>query len=334
MASSPRSQPPVHNILFTIPRTASNLVTRLLNLPNQPSIVPHPKDGYFFIHALTSRYTHKTFDRPFRDLSSSQQRTLSSSFQISLTLWSDLVTQATVRKKGTYIKEHINWTIRPDIESHFLYDKSWSSAHHEGSTFNPTYIPDSFLLNTVRPTLLIRHPALTFPSLMRTAIDNEGFDALLTRASENSMRWEATYYWHVTLYKFYTAHSSYPHASFDASVTYPIILDAADLSSPELVRKYAAAVGLDPEVVRFEWDEAKKEDIAELGKVEKRMKDTLLASRCIRRDKLGGGKALDLGVEKEGWKREFGDVLGERVGKLVNDAMGEYEWLWERRLRI
>ncbi|KAH7082703.1 hypothetical protein BKA63DRAFT_501480 [Paraphoma chrysanthemicola] len=334
MASSPTSQPPAHNILFTIPRTASNLVTRLLNLPNQPNILPHPKDGYFFIHALTSRYTHHAFDRPFRELSSSQQRNLSSSFSISLTIWSDLVTQAIVQKKGTYIKEHINWTIRPDIESRFLHDKSWSSAHHEGSTFNPTHIPASFLLNTLRPTFLIRHPALTFPSLMRTAIDNEGIDALLTPASDNSMRWEATYYWHVALYKFYAAHPSYPHASHDPSITYPIILDAEDLSNRELVRKYAASVGLDPEVVRFEWDEAKKEDVEGLGKVEKRMKDTLLASRGIRGDKLGRGEPLDLEAEKEGWKSEFGDVLGERVGKLVEDAMEEYEWLWQRRLRI
>jgi hypothetical protein len=38
--------------------------------------------------------------------------------------------------------------------------------------------------------------------------------------------------------------------------------------------------------------------------------------------------------EKEVWKNEFRHVLGERVARLVEGAMLDYEWLWERRMRV
>lgn len=49
---------PQHNILISIPRTASNLVTHLLALPSQPSILPHSREGYFFLPALSHHFEH------------------------------------------------------------------------------------------------------------------------------------------------------------------------------------------------------------------------------------------------------------------------------------
>jgi hypothetical protein len=106
------------------------------------------------------------------------------SLQICFDAWRDWINEAEHEGKGTFIKEHVNWMVRPDVESHFLHGDHNSYSNQEERGFNPTCIPDHFLLSNVRPTFLIRHPALTFPSLILTAIDNEGIDALLTSYAE------------------------------------------------------------------------------------------------------------------------------------------------------
>jgi hypothetical protein len=203
--------------------------------------------------------------------------------------------------------------------------------NNEGASENPTSIPTPFLLHKIRPSFLIRHPAHTFPSLMRTAIDNEGVEAILSNSGEGSMRWEATYHWHVALYKFLVASDSYPCQTCDRCITYPIILDASDLSNAGLVRRYAAAVGLEPDVVRFEWNVERLEN---MRKPDARMKDTLMMSTGVLMEKLQDVTGLDLEQEKENWKVEFGDILGKRVGWLVESAMVDYNWLHERRMRL
>ncbi|KAF1848825.1 uncharacterized protein K460DRAFT_364779 [Cucurbitaria berberidis CBS 394.84] len=319
--------PPLHNILFTIPRTASNLVTQLLNLPAQPSISRHPRDGYFFLPALSYRYKHDTFSRAIASWTVQEQTGMRNALQTSLDAWKAWIDQAEREGKGTFIKEHVNWMIATDAESHYLHE---GRKDGEESTIahNPTCVPDVFLLNNVRATFLVRHPALTFPSLLRSALDNEGVDQVLEESTENAMRWEATYHWHVAVYKFLT---SSPRAS---NTHRPLILDASDLSNPDLVRKYAVAVGLDPELVRFEWDAVSSEEQERMGSVEARMKDTLLKSRGVVLGKLQSGDEVDVGRERENWSAEFGEVLGERLVRFVDGAMGDYEWLWDRRLRV
>lgn len=325
-----QSTSPTHNILFTIPRTASNLVTQLLNLPVQPSIIRHSRDGYFFLPALSYRYQHDTFGRPRDEWTGEEQKGMQYALQKSFDAWNDWVVAAEREGKGTFIKEHVNWTIEAEEESRHLYGEI---DKKESVSLNPTCIPDAFLLDKVRPTFLIRHPALTFPSLFRTALDNEGQEALLTSSAEKATRWEATYHWHVTLYKFLIASKSYPSASHDPRIQYPIILDASDLAKRDVVCKYAEAVGLDPALVRFEWAAVSEQEQERLGKVEARMKDTLLKSNGVVLDKLQEVEAVDVEKEKEKWVGEFGEVLAKRLARLVEDAIRDYEWLLERRLR-
>lgn len=111
---------------------------------------------------------------------------------------------------------------------------------------------------------------------------------------------------------------------------YPIILDAADLADQELVRKYARAVGLDPDVVVFEWGVATGEERKGMGEMEGRMKDTLLGSIGVVVGKLRGKEE----EERVKWREEFGEVVAGRLEALVRDAMADYEWLRERRLCV
>lgn len=328
-SSLPPANVPVHNILLTIPRTASNLVIRLLDLPNQASIVRHQQYGYYFLPALMHRYQHDTFTRPIEEWSHNERSGMDAILRTCCDQWCEGLESAEhTAGKGTFTKEHIHWMIKPEIESQYIHGKS---EVRKGKTANPTCIPTPFLLRRVRPTLLIRDPALTFPSLMRTAIDNEGLEALLTESSEKTMRWEATYHWHVSLYKFLLASNDYPRQTLDPNITYPIILDAYDLSDPDLVRRYATVVGLDPKVVRFQWDAEGREGMADM---EARMKDTLMKSNGVVLEKLKTVRSLQLEETELQWKVEFGNVLGARVARLVDDARADYEWLWERRTRF
>jgi hypothetical protein len=295
-ASPPSPNPPqptrptasTHHILFTIPRTASNLLTQLLNLPSQPNILRHPEDGYFFVPALRYRYQHNTFTRPLTYLSEEVRGCLSDALQTSFKAWEEWVVKADNEGRGTYVKEHVNWMINPSVESDFLHPSHPFELGVEHEVRNPTAIPDDFLLSgRVRPTFLIRHPGLTFPSLLRTSIDNEGLDEVLKEDSAMVMRWECTYTWHIQLYNFLITSDTYPRVSHVEGIAYPIILDAADLKDEALVRRYAEAVGLESGKVRFAWEEAGKEG---LGMTEARMKDTILASKGVVAGKLQSGE--------------------------------------------
>jgi hypothetical protein len=46
------------------------------------------------------------------------------------------------------------------------------------------------------------------------------------------------------------------------------------------------------------------------------------------------GTEIEVAAEQEKWKEEFGEVLAGRLVELVEDAMEDYEWLYERRLRV
>lgn len=328
MAYSPST---IHNVVFTIPRTASNLVTQLLNLPAQPNISRHSRDGYFFLPALGCRYELDAFNQTPEHWSEHDRHRMHEALQKSFDAWKFCVDEADNKSQSTFIKEHVNWMIALEEELRYLHD---NKDVNEAIVRNPTCIPNSFLLDKVRSTFLIRHPALTFPSLFRTIIDNEGLDELEKVSTGNVIRWEATYHWHISLFKFLVASSSYPWQSHDPDIQYPIIVDASDLSNPELVRKYAAAVGLDPQLVRFTWNESSPEEREKMSKIEVRMKDTLLKSQGVVVDKLQEVMSLDLDKERTKWENEFGNVLGERLARLVNDAMADYTWLWERRLKV
>lgn len=324
------ANPALHNILFTIPRTASNLVTKLLNLPDQPAILQHPKDGYFFLPALGYRYAHDTFARPMTTWTGDEKKGMQDALHRSFSAWEGWVDRARGQGKGTFVKEHVNWMVSAEEEARFLHGEGSSN---DGAAKNPTAVPDAFLLHDTRPTFLMRHPALTFPSLLRTAIDNEGWEEVGKQGMEMMMRWECTFRWHVRLYEFYAASPGYPRASRQADVMFPVVLDAADLSRPKVVKKYAAAVGLDSGLVRYEWDAVGEAEQKNMGKMEARMKSTLLGSAGVVAGKLQGGD-IDVEREREKWRQEFGEELSERLIRLVDAAMGDYEWLRKRKLRV
>lgn len=229
------------------------------------------------------------------------------------------------------MKEHVNWTLLPERESGFLHGDADGVQKAGGPRSppeggNPTAIPNE-LWSRVTPTFLIRHPALAFPSALRTALDNEGLAAVRSAHSEGMMRVECSFRWHTQLYRYLVSLSS-SEDDGAAARRPPLIVDASQLADPDFVRRYAEHVGLEAGRVRAQWESVGGEEVEGMGKVERRMRSTLLASRGVLRGKLEGG------LEGRGeWEREFGGVLAARLVRLVGEAVGEYEWLFERRWR-
>jgi len=341
MSSS--TPPPRHNIIFTLPRTSSNLLTQILNLPAQPGIHCIPSDGYIFLPPLIHRFRNNLAGRNANDWTHEERSGITKAFQKAYNDLDKWGKEAEEEGKEIFIKEHINWLLSPTAETLFLFSSSptfndeftieptnpTQSFRFEGrSANNETCFPDS-ILSSLLPTILIRNPLLTLPSLLRTSIDIEGLETAVATPIEQ-WKWESSYHWSRTLYAFYTSLFS-PLPSSVPETDYPIILDADDLPDQELMRRYATTVGLDPSLIRFSWPAAPKEEIEAAGKNIARMKDTLLASSGIVKGKTSQG--LTITSEKKKWEKEFGDVLAGRLVELWEGTRGDYEWLFERRFR-
>jgi len=344
MSHPPSQAAPVHNVLFTIPRTASHLLTKILNLPSQPSILcpANGKDGYLFLPALVQRFQRNLTERHIGQWNEVDIKRFQEALQAGFDAWIAFIGHAEGDGRGTYVKEHINWLLDPVSEARALgyagqndveaFEVYWSDAskEQERNVHNLTCLPTKFLLESVKPTFLVRHPALTFPSALRTSIDIEGLSIAL--ASERTQRWECTYAWTLSLYRLYTETPDFNRATFVDGIKYPIILDASDLSNETMLKRYALAVGLDDDKVRFVWDAAGKEEVGALEKAEQRMKSTILSSKCVERGKLGVD-GIDLRLLEREWMEEFGDVLADRMGRLVRASMPAYEELRGMRLQ-
>lgn len=331
---------PPHNVLFSLPRTASHLLVRLLNLPGQPSITRplDGEDGYHFLLANFTRFKRNLSGKDPNTWNADDETALKQALQTGFDAWTALLREAQALGKATYIKEHLNFLIDPVSEARFFGYTQPSPLHpfevirggSEGgrvgkSELNVTCIPDDFLLREVRPTFLIRHPCLVFPSLLRTALTNQSREAVLRE--ELAHRWECTYHWTLSLYRFYVQHPSFERESREEGVLYPIVIDAADLGGRELLRKYASAVGLEKEKMLFEWEAARGEDPTGL-------KQTIMKSTGIVKAKLGADVKFDLTEEKRGWETEFGEVLAERLFMLASSSMRDYEELRAVRMRV
>ncbi|KAF2791584.1 hypothetical protein K505DRAFT_376679 [Melanomma pulvis-pyrius CBS 109.77] len=350
-APTPSSMPPPprHNIVFTLPRTSSNLLTQILNLSAQLNIHRHPSDGYIFLPPLVHRFKNDLAGKDVNLWTEEEWHGMRDAFQRAYEELEKLIGEADVNGKGIYIKEHINWLVEPGRETQFLWpgqSNAWNdtftitpaktntpasaSLSKHRSTTNETCLPDS-ILSRLSPTILIRNPLLTLPSLLRTIIDNEGLDIALATPTSQWL-WESSFHWSRSLYDFYTTTiPASARATNTPGIAYPIVLDADDLSNPDLVRRYTQAVQLDPELVRFEWEAAGREELEGVGPNVRRMKDTLLASTGIVKGKTAVGVSAEREIGK--WKEEFGEVLAGRLVGLLEGVRGDYEELWGRRFR-
>ncbi|KAI0435457.1 hypothetical protein F5Y09DRAFT_293600 [Xylaria sp. FL1042] len=318
--------------LLTMPRTASNLLVRVLNLDEQGVRRPAFHGGYFFFPSMIARlqlYNKQTAWSPEDRLK------IEEGVKKSFDSLQDHIEAAEENGEKIFVKEHISFLNEAHYEQEVMFGTKAGEdtvpnpiaargfSQSTRSSLNHTSLPDEFL-KTWFPTFLIRHPGMMLPSLYRTAQKVVIYGN--RRANDEPYEIETTTQFVRCLYDFYINH-------FGEDSQWPIVLDADDvIASPEIVRKYAKLVGLDPEKLMFSWEKASQEKIDKLGAPAKVMLSSINASTGVDKGKMAGD--MDIDAEAEKWKAEFGEEGGKKLEKWVRAAMPDYEYLHARRLRL
>ena len=116
------------------------------------------------------------------------------------------------------------------------------------------------------------------------------------------------------------------------------------IHNPESVVRFCEAAGLDTDAIRFDWsdeDGGKESETAKRSnglmdsdmhqKASRIMLSTLEPSKGIVKNKAPA--TVDIKAEAEKWRKEFGSEVAGLIEKAVWDAMPDYEYLKERRVR-
>ncbi|RYP78880.1 hypothetical protein DL771_000265 [Monosporascus sp. 5C6A] len=316
--------------LITSPRTASNLLIKILNLDGQ-GVRPARHGGYFFLPGFFKRTAQ--LHKPLNTWTEEQRAEMHETQQLCFDTLQDHIAKAEDEGQIIYIKEHgilLNDPVKENeyVHGHYVGESQPLRAHgledHSRSKLNLTSLPDAFL-KTWNPTFLIRHPAMVLPSYYRAVLSDielEGFK----RGKKDLLDSEVTLRWIRSLYDFYAAH--FPQGS-----PWPLVLDADDvMQSQDLVTRYAAMAGLDPEKLRFTWDKVPQEAIEKMPSALQRMLSSLMASDRVDTSKLAGN--IDIAMEAIKWRAEFGEEAGTKLERWVRDAMPDYEYLHSKRLKM
>ena len=114
--------PPRRFWLLTYPRTASNLLVRMLALDDQPNLVSSEKRGYFFMPPMTLRmHQLKTVYRRPDEWTQDERARLMESYQSRFEAFQTYADTAEAQGKDIFVKEHVPWLINPIAESKWVF---------------------------------------------------------------------------------------------------------------------------------------------------------------------------------------------------------------------
>jgi hypothetical protein len=241
--------------------------------------------------------------------------------------------------KRVILKEHALFVIDPTtrvrpVDSSAKHELLFKTKSSEVSSLrlpqlppNVTVLPDEFLASWF-PVLLIRHPAIAFPSYYRTYSTHLGKSAEEREAMKGEIKTAMTLRWARSLYDWYLA--LWEQFGSDANLPRPIVLDAEDfMSDPAVIERFCNTVGLDSSKLQLSWEPASKEDLENTDPGKRRMRDTLFASTGINTEKIK--RKISLQEETQKWKVEFGEDGAREIAGWVKSALPDYEFLRERR---
>lgn len=346
---APQAPPTNRRILLaSIPRTASNLFSKILNVHEQPDVHTNKMGGYYFYdaHLAACRYLEK----PGSEWSQEEKKEIKDLFQTCFNDLEDHVVQAQSKNKIMFAKEHTFWFSNPgEIRKNFVGDydpeftknfrvnipEKYGSATY--SAGNETILPDEYLRNW-QFLFIIRHPALAFPSLYRAMIKMNGAGYLDEDGIRGASVSNMTMRWSRMLYDWAIGQPDIPGA--------PLIVDAHDLiHTPQVVLKLCENTGLDPNSLKFEWGtKGGNESQKSASNVESFeghrsgpaaiMLSTLQNSSKPNKALTPAFDDIDIAAEAVKWKTEFGDEIAGIIEKAVRDSMEDYEYLRARRITV
>lgn len=317
--------------LLTSPRTASNMLVKILNLDEQ-NVRPAFGGGYFFMKTIGDRF--RLLDKPMKDWTEEEKNTVIEKQQTAYDKFQEHLDNAEEEGQKIFVKEHSSFLNDPYFEAQYTlgedsvaglapFGVKTKEGHSSRSELNKTSLPDEFL-DQWSPTFLIRHPALMLPSLLRTClkgVEASGFTRAEPLPVETSMKWIRT------LYEYYAA-------NFGPDSQWPIVLDCDDVIKyqDKIVSKYAALLDLDPAKLQYEWEPMAAEEFNAVDKNIQVMAGSIYRSNKVDLSKLAGD--IDIAKEAIKWKEEFGEEQGTRVEGWVRAALPDYEYLRSKRLTV
>lgn len=344
----------------------------MLDIPNRSDVLTVNNAGYFFFPALIQMNKTKMLERGWDAISEEEKLALKQAYQDCFDKLQDLVTAGEKAKKTILVKEHAPWLIPPrtlmrvghgqveegrggggDDEDAAEAEVSWkvhgpgiaeAEVGEEAETTatttplcglrqNPSVIPDSFF-TAWSPIILVRHPALAFPSYYRMMLGIEKGNPERMREIEPKLVATMTLRWTRELYEWLAANwEQHEGISKAAGGHEPIVLDADDFQrEPKLIERLCEKIGLDASLVRSTWNPATEEEMQRENPFWKHSKTTLFGSSGIVLGKTFEGRSLEGEVVK--WVEEFGEDVAMKLKAWVVDAMEDYEYLKSKRLTL
>ncbi|KAL4782806.1 hypothetical protein BJX76DRAFT_349125 [Aspergillus varians] len=296
----------------------------LLTYPERPAFASCSDGGYFFAPLDHFRYDMGVAGAHVDDLTPDQRAKEA------------YIHDAEDQGKKAFFKEHMHILISPAARISFVLKTDDNSNTKEkplrdedqSSYYNETFLPDNFL-STLKPTFLIRHPALAVPSYYRAARKADGDQYLLSDQGQRMCRNVVTVRWSRQLYGFYAERLNAAETERRTEIAWPLVSDADDImTKPAVVTRFCEILGLDTTRLRFQWD-----------KDEQKQRPEILAYRSTIDGSTGidarkaYGESIDLDESARQWKEEFGEGPGGMIKKHVREAKADYEVLKEKRLR-
>ncbi|KAE8395621.1 hypothetical protein BDV23DRAFT_178666 [Aspergillus alliaceus] len=338
-------------LLVTYPRTASNLVLKMLSLDDQEKVVSNEKGGYFFWDSYMAERSTRCIYKPVLDWAPEETEEIQHVLQRITNELEQKSRFAESQGRLFFAKEHVQWFTDPAaignyISGHCSPTASPVNIHipisygpvREFSPNNLTVFPDQYL-ETWRLTFLIRHPALAFPSLYRAMRELEKEEFTEAHELQPLMEIHATLKWTRQLYDWCCKHQADSHDGYSGDDHYPLVLDAQDvIHNPSVIRRYCKLIGMDPAYVKYDWSAASSKktngESESIGRKhpETIMKFTLDNSLHIIKEKTP--PFVDIALERKAWDAEFGEVIGKQMEGWVMEAMPDYDYLKSRRLQV
>ncbi|KAJ5762116.1 uncharacterized protein N7511_005498 [Penicillium nucicola] len=338
-------------LLITYPRTASNLLVKMLSLNSQTAVVSNERGGYFFWDAfMTGRATGLTY-KPVEQWNAEETDRIRREFQKGVNALEKKHELAKSEGKLIFAKEHIQWFLNPASITQYLSGHDGpaklpfeieaphiSSSEGIFSSNNLNVLPDEYL-QTWTPTFLIRHPALAFPSMYRSTLDLEKEGFADPRELQPMLKLHATLKWTRLIYDWYDQRGSNLSSANNDSRQSPILLDAQDvINTPEVVAKYCELIGMDPTKLKFEWNREVPEDGSSLSDetAQKTPEGVMMATldnlSTLLKEKTP--TVVDIASEAQKWRKKFGEDIGRQMEDWVHSAMPDYDYLSARRLHL
>ena len=326
--------------LVTYPRSASNLLVRILALDQQPNVISRKGGGYFFLNAFRKSSELRNKGKHINDWTKDEKKGMMESFQKCFDELEEYIQAAKAGGKIVFVKEHAGFMTEPTAKTRFMFggdsvtESPWTAnvpstygVKPTHSNLNETVLPDEFLQTWI-PIFLIRHPALAFPSFYRTMTDIKE-----EHTAESELPLEMTLHWNRTLYEWYLQHFETLESETGGEPTWPLVLEADDIiTNPDVTKAFCTVVGMDSSKLQFSWAPATQEELAAYSNdTSRRMLSTLTASAGVVGGKTAEG--LDIDSEAKKWREEFGEEMGKKIENWVRAAIPDYEFMKARRFR-